>query len=162
MISAMGHLGGPATGPAEFDPPDWTAAQATQEAVIAAGGGGEASQGLAIALFWQNEVDDALRAMERAYTSFRRNGERGQAAWAALWLTGQYSRLTDNTPAASGWIARCERVIAQAQPSAEIGTVILVRALATNDRPRSRVLPSARWKSRAGSTSARAPQEASD
>jgi DNA-binding CsgD family transcriptional regulator len=119
--------------PAALDPPNWVAAQAAQEAAIAAGGGGEAYQGLAIALFWQNKVDRALRAMERAYALYQRQGEHGPAAWAALWLAGQYSRLKGNPAVASGWIARCERVIARAQPSAEIGRVILVRALATND-----------------------------
>jgi DNA-binding CsgD family transcriptional regulator/tetratricopeptide (TPR) repeat protein len=118
---------------AALDPPNWVAAQAAQEAAIAAGGGGEAYQGLAIALFWQNKVDRALRAMERAYALYQRQGEHGPAAWAALWLAGQYSRLKGNPAVASGWIARCERVIARAQPSAEIGRVILVRALATND-----------------------------
>lgn len=115
------------------DPPDWVAAQAAQEAAIAEGGGGEAYQGLATALFWQNNVDDALRAMERAYALFRRQGEHGRAAWAALWLAGQYSRLKGQGAVAGGWIAKCERAISRAEPSAEIGRVILVRALATND-----------------------------
>ena len=110
---------------------DWVAAQAAQEAAIAAGGGGEAHQGLAIALFWQNDVDSALRAMERAYALFRCQGEHGRAAWAALWLAGQYSRLKGNGAEAGGWIAKCERAVSRAEPSAEIGRVILVRALAT-------------------------------
>ena len=112
---------------------DWVAAQAAQEAAIAAGGGGEAHQGLAIALFWQNDVDGALRAMERAYALFRRRGEQGRAAWAALWVAGQYSRLKGHSAVAGGWIAKCERAIARAEPSAEVGRVILVRALSTND-----------------------------
>jgi hypothetical protein len=45
--------------PATLDPLNWAAAQAAQEAAIAAGGGSEAYQGLAIALFWQNEGDHA-------------------------------------------------------------------------------------------------------
>jgi DNA-binding CsgD family transcriptional regulator/tetratricopeptide (TPR) repeat protein len=131
MANTMGE---PSARPrAALAPFEWAAAQAAQEAAIAAGGGGEAYQGLAIALFWQNEVDRALRAMERAYALFRRHGELGRAAWAAIWLAGQYSRLKGNSSAASGWIARCERVINRAQPSAEVGRVILVRALATND-----------------------------
>ena len=115
---------------------DWAAAQAAQEAAIAAGGGGEAHEGLAIALFWQNDVDEALRAMERAYALFRRKSEHGRAAWAALWLAGQYSRLKGNDAVAGGWIAKCERDVARAEPSAEVGRVILIRALATNDPAR--------------------------
>jgi DNA-binding CsgD family transcriptional regulator/tetratricopeptide (TPR) repeat protein len=131
MIWAVGEAGAPKAG--AFGTPDWSAAQAGQEAAIAAGGGAEAYQGLAIALFWQNEIDGALRAMERAYALFKRHSEYGKAAWAALWLAGQYSRLKSNRAVAGGWIAKCERVIARAEPSAEIGRVILVRALATND-----------------------------
>lgn len=123
----------PIPGPAALDPIDWATAQTTSEAAIAAGGGGEAYQGLAVALFWQNELDDALRAMERAYVIFRRRAEHGRAAWAALWLAGHFLRLKGNRAVASGWIAKCERLIALAAPSAETGRVILIRALASGD-----------------------------
>ena len=113
--------------------PDWAAAQAQHEAAIAGGGHGEAYQGLAIALVWQNQVEGALRAMEQAYALFRRDSEHGRAAWAALWLAGQYSRLKGNPSVARGWVAKCERHLSRAEPSAETGRVILVRALATND-----------------------------
>jgi DNA-binding CsgD family transcriptional regulator/tetratricopeptide (TPR) repeat protein len=116
-----------------FDHPDWPAAQAAHEAAIAAGGDGEAYQGLAVALFWQNEVDGAIRAMEHAYALFRREAALGRAAWAALWIAGQYSRHKGNRSVASGWVARCERLLVRAEPSAETGRVILIRALATND-----------------------------
>ena len=123
----------PSPGGAAHAPIDWATVQAASEAAIASGGGGEAYQGLAVALFWQNELDHALRAMERAYVLFRRQAEHGRAAWAALWLAGHYLRLKGNPAAASGWIAKCERLIAVADPSAETGRVILVRALATGD-----------------------------
>src|ERR1700704_2099941 len=112
---------------------DWAAAQAEHEAAIAAGGDGEAYQGLAIALFWQNEVDGAIRAMERAYALYRREAAHGRAAWAALWIAGQYSRHKGNRAVAAGWVARCERLLARAEPSAETGRVILIRALAPDD-----------------------------
>jgi len=54
---------------------DWVAAQAAQEAAIASGGGGEAYQELATALFWQNKVDDALRALEVELDHYLRAGE---------------------------------------------------------------------------------------
>src|ERR1700682_32107 len=72
-------------------------------------------------------------AMERAFVLFRRRADRGRAAWAALWLAGNHLRLKGNRAVASGWIARCERLIALAEPSAETGRVILIRALATAD-----------------------------
>ena len=53
--------------------------------------------------------------------------------FAALWLAGQYSRLKGNRSIAAGWVARCERLLTRAKPSAETGRVILIRALATND-----------------------------
>lgn len=109
------------------------AAQAAAEAAIAAGAGGEAHRELAVALYWQNKVEPAVRAMEQAYVRFRREGQYGRAAWAALWLSGQFLRLKGNRAAAGGWAARCERLLAKAEPSAEVGRVILMRALATND-----------------------------
>src|SRR6266545_2648327 len=66
--------------------PDRATEQAENEAAIAAGAGGDAYQGLAIALFWQNDRDGALRAMEQAYVQLRRRADHGRAAWAALWL----------------------------------------------------------------------------
>src|SRR6202048_675383 len=120
-------------GPPALEQPDWAVVQARYEAEIAAGGRGDEYQGLAIALFWQNELDGSLRAMERAYALFRRDGEPGRAALAALWLAGQYSRPKGNRSSAAGWVARCERLLVRAKPSAETGRVILIRALATND-----------------------------
>lgn len=107
--------------------------QASCEAEIASGAGGEAHQQLALALLWQNKHAPAIRAMEEAYVLYRRAGEYGRAAWAALWIGGQYLRLKGNGTVAGGWIARCERLLAKAEPSAEVGRVILMRALATND-----------------------------
>lgn len=71
--------------------------------------------------------------MERAYVLSRREAEYGRAAWEALWLAGNYLRLKSNHAVASGWIAKCERLIALAEPSAEMGRVLLVRALASGD-----------------------------
>jgi DNA-binding CsgD family transcriptional regulator/tetratricopeptide (TPR) repeat protein len=111
--------------------PDWKAEQAKYQAAIAAGAGGEAYQGLATALFWQNDVNGAIRSMERAYVLFQGRGDHGRAAWAALWLGGQYLRYMANPAVASGWIGRSKRLISQAAPSPETGRVILMHALAT-------------------------------
>ncbi len=116
-----------------MDPAGWATRQAEHEAAIAAGAGGEAYQGLAIALFWQNDLDGALRAMEAAYVRFRRDADYGRAAWAAFWLGGQFLRYKSNRAAASGWIATSGRLLRQAEPSAETGRVILMHALATGD-----------------------------
>ena len=115
------------------DHPDWAAEQAEHEAAIAAGAGGDAYQGLAIALFWQQDLNGAIRAMENAYVRFRRQSDHGRAAWAALWVGGQYLRHKGNRAVAAGWIARSKRLVAQAEPSAEMGRVILMHALATGD-----------------------------
>ena len=112
---------------------DWASAQAAYEAALADAPSGEGYEGLATALFWQNQVEGAFRAMERAYAQFRRDGEPGRAAWAALWLAGQYMRVKGNPAAARGWAARSGRLLAEAEPCAETGRVILVRALASND-----------------------------
>jgi DNA-binding CsgD family transcriptional regulator len=122
-----------ASGRVALDRADWVAAQAAFEAAIADSPSGRAYEGLAWALYWQCRLSGALRAMERAYTRFRAEGDPGRAAWAALWIAGQYVRVHDNHAAARGWAGRCERLLAEAEPCAEIGRVVLIRALATND-----------------------------
>ena len=112
---------------------DWPAAQAAYQAAVGAGPTGEAYEGLATALFGQNQVEGAFRAMESAYGQFRRDGEPGRAAWAALWLAGQFMRVRGNPAAARGWAARCGRLLADSEPCAETGRVILIRALASDD-----------------------------
>ncbi len=106
------------------------------EAAIAAGGGGQSHHDLAIALFWQAKVDAALDAMERAHALFRTEGATGRAAWSALWLAGNYLRLKGDQALAAGWVARCERLIENAPPSAELARVLLVRSLASADPER--------------------------
>ncbi len=128
-----GGLPEPTSGREARERGDWASAQAAYEAGIADGPSGEAYEGLATALFWQNQVEGAFRAMERGYAQFRRDGEPGRAAWAALWLAGQYMRVKGNPAAARGWAARCGRLLAEAEPCAETGRVILIRALASND-----------------------------
>jgi len=118
-----------------LDRADWVAAQAAFEAAIGEGPDGSAYEGLAWSLYWQYRFSDALRTMERAYTQFRAEGNLGRAAWAALWIAGQYLRVYGNHAAAGGWAGRCERLLAEADPCAEVGRVVLVRALATNDWP---------------------------
>lgn len=116
-----------------LDRGDWAEAQVAFEAAIASGPCGSAYEGLALALFWQARLEEAVRKMELAYAAFRRQGDSGQAAWAALWIAGQYLRIGGNHAVARGWAGRCERLLAVAEPCAELGRVILVRALATND-----------------------------
>src|SRR5436309_14460477 len=101
-----------ASGREALERADWAAAQTAFEAVIAAGPRGCAYEGLATALFWQHRRADAFRAMERAHAAFRDEGDQGRAAWAALWLAGQYLRVLGNAAAARGWVGRCERLLA--------------------------------------------------
>ena len=116
-----------------LDRGDWAEAQAAFEAALASGLSGKAFEGLAQALFWQARLQDAVRTMERAYAQFRTEGDAGRAAWAALWIAGQHLRMGGNHAVARGWAGRSERLLAVAEPCAELGRVILVRALATND-----------------------------
>ncbi|HEX6347986.1 MAG TPA: LuxR C-terminal-related transcriptional regulator [Candidatus Dormibacteraeota bacterium] len=116
-----------------MEPTDWASQQAEHEAAIAAGAGGDAYQGLAMALFWQNDVNGALRAMEAAYVHYRRETDHGRAAWAAFWLGAQYLRYKGNRAAASGWIGTSYRLTRQAEPSAHTGRILLMKALATGD-----------------------------
>ncbi len=112
---------------------DWPGARGAFETAIAAEPSGQGYEGLAVALYWQNHLEDAFRAMERAYAQFRQEAQPGRAAWAALWLAGQYVRVRGNHAAARGWAGRCARLLAESAPCAEMGRVILISALAGND-----------------------------
>lgn len=116
---------------------DWAAARSAFEAALAVEEFPEALDGLGRALWWLREERDAVVARERAYAGFRRDGEHARAARIALWLSREYALAFGNDAAASGWLARAERLLRDVAPGAEEGWLDLARSEQTRDADES-------------------------
>jgi DNA-binding NarL/FixJ family response regulator len=68
---------------------------------------------------------------------FRRDGELARAARIALWLSREYALAFGNDAAASGWLARAERLLRDVAPGAEEGWLDLARSEQTRDADES-------------------------
>jgi len=104
------------TGRAALGRADWAGAAAAFRRVLAddgpadAGTAAEAHDGLAIALWWLNDIDAAHRHRAQAYVGLRRQGEIGRAARIACWLAREQIFLDGNAPAMRGWFGRAEHL----------------------------------------------------
>jgi DNA-binding NarL/FixJ family response regulator/predicted negative regulator of RcsB-dependent stress response len=107
---------------------DWDGARRAFEEVVRASDDPEALDGLGRALWWLRDPRGAVVHRERAYAGFRRAGELARAARVALWLSREYALVWGNSAAASGWLARGERLLASAAPGSELGWLELARA----------------------------------
>ena len=107
---------------------DWEAARAAFQAAVDVEDLPEAQDGLGRALWWLREWDQAVVHRERAYSGFRRLGELPRAARIALWLSREYALVWGNDAAASGWLARAERLLMDVAPGAERGWLDLARS----------------------------------
>jgi DNA-binding CsgD family transcriptional regulator len=116
---------------------DWAAARSAFEAALAVEEFPEALDGLGRALWWLREERDAVVERERAYAGFRRDGELARAARIALWLSREYALAFGNDAAASGWLARAERLLRDVAPGAEEGWLDLARSEQTRDADES-------------------------
>ncbi|HVL51624.1 MAG TPA: response regulator transcription factor [Actinomycetota bacterium] len=74
----------------------------------------EAVQGLADALWWLGDASGSLRAMERAYAIYRQAGADLESAIMCLWIAGTHLKSFGSRAACSGWIARADRIVEQA------------------------------------------------
>ena len=79
------------------------------------------------ALWWLGETGASVAHTERAYAGFRRAGDAVPAALAAISLCVTWVSNFDNHAAASGWLARAERVMADADPNPLRGWLWLLR-----------------------------------
>jgi tetratricopeptide (TPR) repeat protein len=98
----------------------------------------EALLGMGEALWWLGEPHSSVDYHERAYAAFRRTGDTAQAAWTAMWLCLAYRSDFGNHAAASGWMARAERVLRDAEPGPMQGWLWLTHAYEAGDVERSR------------------------
>ena len=106
----------------------WERARDSFEAALAQEVSPDGLDGLARALWWLDRQSAAIDARLRAYALFRRAGEVSRAARIAVWLAHEYSAVHGNEPAAEGWLARAEHVLAGHVDAPERGYLDLARA----------------------------------
>jgi DNA-binding CsgD family transcriptional regulator len=113
---------------------DWQAARSGFEAAVREQPDEpNALDGLGSALFWLNQLDQALRFRERAYVAFVRDGLLGRAAWLARWLAMIYWLAYENEAAANGWAARSARLLEETGPCPELAQIKVLRSMAGGD-----------------------------
>lgn len=88
----------------------------------------EALDGLGMTSFWvTGEWKEAIELRGRAYAEFRRRGDRRRAAGIAVALAEE-SRIESIEAAASGWLARAERLLEGVGECAERGWLAIEHA----------------------------------
>jgi hypothetical protein len=81
-----------------------------------------------------------VAATERAYAGFRRAGDAAGTAGAALFLCITWASTFHNHAVAGGWLARAERVAADAGPGPLEGWLLLLRGFLEPDPGRAHAL----------------------
>jgi DNA-binding NarL/FixJ family response regulator len=87
----------------------------------------EALDGLGRALWWLGDPQAGIERRREAYAEYRRRGDTLQAANLATYLAGEH-RIAGEPAAASGWLARAERLLEHAPPCAERGWLLIEHA----------------------------------
>jgi len=118
----------------------WDVARAAFATALQETEAAEALLGLGEALWWLGETRRSVEYYERAYGAFRRERDVHRAARAAMWLCLSYKLDLGNQAAASGWIARAERLLQDMEPGPLQGWLWLTRAYVTTDLASSREL----------------------
>jgi DNA-binding CsgD family transcriptional regulator/tetratricopeptide (TPR) repeat protein len=80
----------------------------------------EALDGLGRALWWLGEREAGIERRREAYAAYQRRGESRRAGGLAVYLAGE-QRIDGQDAAASGWLARARRLLAEADDCAETG-----------------------------------------
>ncbi|MEX1047615.1 MAG: LuxR C-terminal-related transcriptional regulator [Actinomycetota bacterium] len=106
---------------------DWDQARASFEDVLKDGDDPDALDGLARALWWQNDLWGSLGARERRYAALKEKGDSTGAARTAAHLSIEYWSAFGNEAAANGWLGRAEDLIPEGEPGTEQGWAELAR-----------------------------------
>jgi DNA-binding CsgD family transcriptional regulator len=80
----------------------------------------EALDGLGRALWWLGDPREGVERRREAYALYRRQGDTRAAANLATYLAGEH-RIAGEPAAASGWLARAQRLLEAEEPCAERG-----------------------------------------
>jgi len=105
----------------------WADARQGFEAALAEGETAVAHAGLGEATWWLCDFDASVRARERAFVLFRREGESARAGRLAIDLCISYLVNLENVAAALGWLARAERVLDEQDSASLRGWLSLMR-----------------------------------
>lgn len=115
---------------------DWSTAREAFEASLADEETPEGHDGLARALWWTGAPDRAIEHRERAFALWRGSGDRERAGATAVWLAREHLAVYGEDAVANGWLARAERLLADADGAAR-GRLELARGRRAAD-PRER------------------------
>jgi DNA-binding NarL/FixJ family response regulator len=113
---------------------DWESARSWFEQARADGETAEVFDGLSQVAHFEGEYDRATELKERAFAAYREAGRPVDAANTARWLGFLHATCYGNFAAASGWMARAERMLEGVQECAAHGWLILDRAPFSRDR----------------------------
>jgi len=105
----------------------WTAARDAYAAAVD-DAGPPAELGLAEALMWTGDPEGGVAHARRAYSGFRRAGELMYAGEAAILLYFLHRESLGNVAAATGWMARLERLVDEHGLEPLRGWALLVRS----------------------------------
>ncbi|MDQ5861167.1 MAG: response regulator transcription factor [Actinomycetota bacterium] len=117
---------------------DWAAAADAFDSVLAIQDHPAAHDGLATAMWWLRNVDQAVAERTAAYTGFRRFGQDERAFRSALWLAREYAEAVGNEPVSRGWLARAEGLASRFPDGVEGGWLAVTRGLLRADPATSR------------------------
>jgi DNA-binding CsgD family transcriptional regulator len=129
-----------AAGRAALEAGRWEEARAAFAAALAGEETPEALDGMGTALWWLGETRASVAHTERAYAGFREAGDAVAAAVAAMSLCVTWIANFSNHAAAGGWLARAERLVADADPNPLQGWLWLLRGYLDPDPARAREL----------------------
>jgi hypothetical protein len=123
----------PGTGPlaegrAALERAEWSEAHARFEEAVAADDTPEAWEGISRAAWWQGDQDATFAARERAYRGYRQAGERCGAARMAMWIASDHLDFRGDDAVASAWLRRGRALVADQDPCAELGFIMLLEA----------------------------------
>src|SRR3954466_4505197 len=106
----------------------WSEARELYERALAADESADALEGLAVAAWWEDDVDAAIAAGERAYLIRRERGETIEASRVAAFLAWDYGAMRGANAVANGWLQRARRLVEELEPSAEHAWLPLIEA----------------------------------
>jgi hypothetical protein len=112
---------------------DWAAAAGAFDSVLAIHDHPAAHDGLATAMWWLRDVDQAIAQRTAAYTGFRRLGEDARAFRTALWLAREYADAAANWPVSRGWLTRAESLVSRLPDGVDGGWLAVTRGLLRAD-----------------------------
>ncbi|MFP5361621.1 MAG: LuxR C-terminal-related transcriptional regulator [Thermoleophilia bacterium] len=133
----------------------WDAARSIFAAAASRRESGESLEGLSWAAWWRDDADAVFAARERAYSLYRRGGDRAAAARMATWLAVDELDFHGAVSVSSGWLGRARRLLESLDEGPDHGWLAfhegyLARVLGDNGVAAERAAEAARLGRRFG------------